>query len=420
MTILELIQSDGFFSKAVGSTGGGEFAGPCPWCGGDDRFRCWPNQGEAGKYWCRGCGRSGDALQYLRDFRHMTFPEACQFLGRELPPPSSLTGNGPGKASWEPRATCAPGDLWQIKARAMVADASYHLFQPLGTRMLGWLTEKRGLTVETVKAAGLGYLPTDRWDLAPAWGLVEVLKDDGKPKKLWFPRGLTIPLWQCSQILRLRIRRPKSDGDPRYYLVRGSDTRAMILGRDQPLSILVESELDALLLHQEAGDLVNVVSLGNAQTRPDHEAADLLQKSRLILVALDADQAGAKESWQWWREHYPQAHRWPPVAGKDPGDMLAAGVNLRSWIEAGLDEYAKSIVIQTEPEPEPPPITLPAGVCIFHECDRTSYQDGALFCGEAGKIVLDLAGCPFGLWTKTPDGWPVEEALSGFQEGTTS
>jgi hypothetical protein len=33
MTILELLASDGFFSKKVASTGGGEYAGPCPFCG---------------------------------------------------------------------------------------------------------------------------------------------------------------------------------------------------------------------------------------------------------------------------------------------------------------------------------------------------------------------------------------------------
>jgi len=36
-----------------------EYAGPCPWCGGEDRFRVW----EEGNYWCRPgpghCGRKG-------------------------------------------------------------------------------------------------------------------------------------------------------------------------------------------------------------------------------------------------------------------------------------------------------------------------------------------------------------------------
>lgn len=37
----------------------GEYAGPCPWCGGEDRFHVW----EKGNYWCRPgpghCGRKG-------------------------------------------------------------------------------------------------------------------------------------------------------------------------------------------------------------------------------------------------------------------------------------------------------------------------------------------------------------------------
>jgi hypothetical protein len=345
MTIIELIQSDGFFSKRVGSTGGGEYAGPCPWCGGDDRFRCWPSQGDFGKYWCRGCGRFGDAIQYLRDYRRMSFPEACSFLGREVTHPSTLAGSRPTKPQWAPRVTTAPTDRWQERARRLAEESENWLFHhhTFAQTMLGWLKERRGLSEETIKKHRLGLVLIDRFEGHEQWGLEPVLKDDGTPKKIWIPRGLTIPLWQEGKIYRIRIRRPKfalrSETDPRYYLLRGSDTREMILGTDKPVSIIVESELDALLLHQEAGDLVNVISPGNAQTRPTQGAAEILNQSRLILVALDFDQAGAIASWGWWKKHYRQAYRWPPAAGKDPGDMLAAGVNIRTWVEFGLTEY---------------------------------------------------------------------------------
>jgi len=45
--------------KKVAGTAGGEWAGPCPWCGGNDRFRLWPNSDHP-RYWCRGCDRRGD------------------------------------------------------------------------------------------------------------------------------------------------------------------------------------------------------------------------------------------------------------------------------------------------------------------------------------------------------------------------
>jgi hypothetical protein len=111
-----------------------------------------------------------------------------------------------------------------------------------------------------------------------------------KPAKLqWEPRVTAAPgeLWQA--------RARKLVDEAVYYLLRGSNTRAMVLGTVTPVSVLVESELDGLLLNQEAGDLVNVISLGNAQTRPDQGAAEILNQSKLILVFLDADQAGAEE-----------------------------------------------------------------------------------------------------------------------------
>lgn len=280
----------------------------------------------------------------------MTYPEACQYLGRDVTLPPTLAGSrAANKPQWEPRVTSAPGELWQAKARRLVDDAVYNLSTPYSKPMLDFLTEERGLTKETIKAFSLGFLPLDRWEAAPAWGLEEILKENGQPKRYWIPRGLIIPLCHSGHVLRVRIRRPKSNGDPRFFLLRGSDTRAMVLGTDKSVSIIVESELDAVLIHQEAGDLVNVISLGNAQTRPDQGAAEILNQSQLILIALDADRAGAAEFWRWWRSHFPQAHRWPSIRGKDTGEMWAAGVNIRIWVEAGLIEYAANLAIQPEP-----------------------------------------------------------------------
>ena len=298
----------------------------------------------------------------------MTYREACDYLGQAPRPP--LAGDqAAAKRAWEPRTCAAPGELWQRQARRLVDEAVYHLWAPPGRAVVDFLSREKGLNHDTIKAFSLGWLPADRWDAAPAWGLAEVLKDNGQPKKLWLPKGLTIPLCQGGQNLgtnvpkavtngnysenqekqenqevmveRVRIRRP--EGEPRYFLLRGSSTRALLIGERWPVAMVVESELDAMLLHQEAGDLVDLLSLGNAQARPDREAADLLQRSGLILVCLDADQAGAKEAWRWWPAHYPQAHRWPPIQGKDPGEMFGAGVDLAAWVQAGLAEYRNEV-----------------------------------------------------------------------------
>ena len=110
----------------------------------------------------------------------------------------------------------------------------------------------------------------------------------------------------------------------------------VLKGETAKAVIIVESELDAILLHQEAGNLVTSIALGNAQTRPDMITDQLLKQAKIILVSLDSDQAGVKESWQWWANHYPNSKRWPPVKGKDPGEMYLSGVDLRIWVEAGV------------------------------------------------------------------------------------
>ncbi len=98
----------------------------------------------------------------------------------------------------------------------------------------------------------------------------------------------------------------------------------MILRRDEThkASIIVESELDAVLLEQEAGDFITTIALGSAQARPDVNTNVILKQADIVLVALDADLAGAKQAWHWWAENYPNSKRWPPVNGKDPGDIL--------------------------------------------------------------------------------------------------
>lgn len=78
MTDLLTLLSHDTDSRRVASTSGGEYAGACPWCGGKDRFRVWPEQG---RWWCRQCGRKGDAIQYLRERSGLSFVEAKRVLG---------------------------------------------------------------------------------------------------------------------------------------------------------------------------------------------------------------------------------------------------------------------------------------------------------------------------------------------------
>lgn len=321
-SILALIEEDVHLRRVTAH----ELSGPCPECGGDDRFRVWPEQG---RWWCRRCEKGGDAIQYLREFHGMGYREACAELGIEPQAPRQNRQ----KPQWTPKPADTPCLFWQEKAREVLARAEEALWSSSGERARTWLS-KRGLSEETVREAPLGYLKEDERPARERWGLVRELNDDGKPKRLWLPGGILIPLIRGVQLMRLRVRRPKPD--PPYVMISGSSSCPMALGNCGLAAVVVESELDGLLLHQEAGDLVTVVALGSASIRPDQEAFEILAQVETILVALDSDDGGVKEAWTWWREHFSQARRWPVPIGKDPGEAWQGGADLRAWVLAGL------------------------------------------------------------------------------------
>ena len=170
MDILDLLQQDGHQVKRVSSTHGGEFAGPCPFCGGNDRFRVWP---EKDRYWCRQCGKTGDSIQYLRDARGMTYMQACGALqiGRRV---MSLTRQK--RPTWTPRETRTPKGAWQEKASVFLTWTQKQLWSEQGADTRTWLNQDRGLSDKTIKRVGLGWNPKNLWRNRTTWGL----EDNGK------------------------------------------------------------------------------------------------------------------------------------------------------------------------------------------------------------------------------------------------
>lgn len=241
----------------------------------------------------------------------------------------------------------APIGVWQEKAEAMVHYARSVLFDTPSA--VAWLAA-RGISEKTAKAWWLGWFGGDKTgrDLfrpRESWGLGPELKDDGTPKKLWIPRGLVIPWVQPDGIYRIRIRRP--EGEPRYYVIAGSTMDCLILPRIGARAYaVVESELDAMMIHAMAGDLIAVVALGNSSRKPDAKVWAALQGAARVLVSLDNDAAGRKAT-EWWLAHLPDtAKNYPAPSGKDPGEAFKQGAQsteqgaqyIREWIRAGFPE----------------------------------------------------------------------------------
>jgi len=186
MTILDLIPHE---MKRVGNKDGGEYHGPCPLCGGQDRFHVWPGQGTNGSWWCRGCNKGGDAIQYLRDVEGMGYKQACARLGVEaegydphnLPPVKPVS-------SFTPAASIDPASKWAEKAGNFVDHCHQALLDNQQQR--NWLAD-RGITQSMAVKYQLGWNQADFWRERTAWGLPEEINEKtGKPKKLWIPSRL--------------------------------------------------------------------------------------------------------------------------------------------------------------------------------------------------------------------------------------
>ncbi len=386
MNLLETAQKDGRVYKRVSGIHGGEYHGPCPLCGGNDRFHIWPEQADHGTFWCRGCDLGGDAIEYLIKIEGLSFPAACKEVGKELTEQEEYQApkfKRPATAdSFTPREIPAPVDLWVEHAEKFV-EWSHQQLLSLGEgegSPLAYLAS-RGITRETAIKYRLGWNPgekgKDLYKAREAWGLDTLLNGD-KKKKLWLPIGLVIPFYSPPLqgegqggdrlLRRVRIRIPNEKRTPQfdlsYYLVPGSAMDTYIINPAARAFIIIEAELDAILVDQFAGDLVGSMAMGNSSAKPTAAAFDLLTDCLHISNALDYDARTGGDgkyenpggvSWLWWKKHFPQAERWPVPVGKDPGDAFKAGIDLREWVTAGL----------------PPVLTLPVSTPLNqHKPDR--------------------------------------------------
>jgi DNA primase len=145
------------------------------------------------------------------------------------------------------------------------------------------------------------------------------------------------------EVLRVKMRVAQEPGQdrPKYIPIPQAEkcTAPLVLetSSGKPWQI-VESELDALLLAQEAGHLVNVAAMGSASYRPDAATWAKLTAAPLVLVSLDFDEAGNKAACQWWHDHLPEGRCkvWPVPEGKDPCDAWRAGWDLADWTQTAL------------------------------------------------------------------------------------
>ncbi len=364
--ILSALEQDTSLKKSAYShKHGRELVGPCPWCGGTDRFHVWPDAnalpdiGALGRFLCMGeaqgragCGRSGNALRYLQQRHQMTFAQACEHLeidmeqlrtARRVQKQASSVAvkNQPREA-----ALAEQSEVWQRNAQALVQYGQEHLVDAARDYL-----SARGLSSESINAHQLGYYPTYKQVRGALWGYPKGI--------LRIPRGLMIP-WrnERGQILCLRFRRLPDDESQeardaygvdektgrikRYRVLAGSSSALLYRGEQLTpgcVAVLVEGELDALLATHLLDDpSVVVIATGSTSWGRREEWIRRLAACAQVLVCYDADPAGDKAA-SYWLAELRNAVRWRPW-WSDAGEMFHSrnGADLKAWLALGLEQ----------------------------------------------------------------------------------
>lgn len=326
--ILGIIGRDTHLRK-VSNSQGGEWAGPCPSCGGRDRFRVQP---ERGRFWCRQCSPDehwGSVIDYVMWRSNITFLEACEVLGGEQVPAGrsgAVREPAPAPAQVEPE----PDADWQERCETLVKAAVARLWSPEGERSRTYL-HKRGLSDETIHDRELGLI----YPSTPARGITIPWRADGK-------------LWNVKIRLAEPKRHPKGGPPQKYDSIPGG--RPWLYGvdnlGDQPVALLVEGEFDCMLAHQCAGDLVAVATLGSATKSIGPRAKWELLPYRTIFEAFDRDPTGIKAG-QKLAAMFPHVRSIRVPAGKDVSDFHRAGGSVRDWLHYELDRIPGSLDVAT-------------------------------------------------------------------------
>lgn len=352
--------------KKVASSGGGEWAGPCPFCAGTDRFRVQPYAPGGGRWLCRRCtgGRWQDAIAFgQRLWPAVPFLEVCERLaglqdnGQEpagkRPPAkrsqrrrrlgySDSAAGAVGEA--EQPAYAPPQERWQADARLAVEVCTRNLWESQGEAAREYLI-KRHLKAETLRYWQLGYSPGAKFG------------------ELWVPRGVLIPcvvhaeIWYlkiallpgdrvkcqgCRQQVPARRPCPHCGTINKYRGVKGNRPAA-IYGADELLgawgALFVEGEFDALVAWQELQDVIAVCTLGSATNRPDLATwGSYLLPLQVILAAYDADPAGQQGLTALQELADKVLPLDLPGKVKDLNDYVTAGGELWPWLKAALLE----------------------------------------------------------------------------------
>ena len=262
----------------------------------------------ANSFYCFGCGVGGNAITFVRQMEHLDYPDAVEFLAKRA---------GINLVLEDDINNYQGEKISKQKLYRMNADAAkffhYALFldNPKSKAALAYFTEKRGLSIATIKHFGLGYAP-DSYDALMNYMLAKGYSKDelviaylaGKTEKGHyydsFRNKVMFPIIDTSENVIAFGGRVLDNSKPKYkntmdtpVFKKSRNLFALNFARHvcSEELILCEGYMDVISLHA-AGFTNTVATLGTAITS---EQARLMSRyTKKVIISYDSDEAGQK------------------------------------------------------------------------------------------------------------------------------
>ena len=367
----------------------GEWAAPCPFCGGNDRFIVWPHEDEGfGRFHCRKCGAKGDLIDFFCQF------EGCSkkdlFKKYQAPEKNSDQGYKKSKPSGKGRRSILKPE--QINEKWNQITDEYARQRIKNTRILNYfLNVKRMIPADVIeKHLHKGSISLHWWEL---------------------PSNDLCNLHQSSKVPVLAFLYKDADQNPCAIQYIGSNKKGLLQpGEDKvfhsgsnasdgffitgkPINetdtvILVEAPVNALSLVSMIPD-VCCLAIGSANGSKVSKLRDGLQGKKIICF-FDHDEAGQKaaiDTAQALKRTDILKVQWAPETfiGLDPNDLLKNGEGEKIIHMVEQAKQASAIPIGPERFFDSEGRFMPALLCnellenhdCFHDgCNFYTYDSG--------------------------------------------
>lgn len=259
-------------------------------------------------FYCFGCGVGGDAITFIREIEHLDYPDAVAFLAKRV------------GINVLPDAEASPAGGKKIdkeRILQMNVDAAKYYHAALFSEnekarvALRYFTEKRGLSMATIRHFGLGFAP-DGFDVFTKYMLSKGYTHEeliagfltGKSERGnyydAFRNRVMFPIIDVSGRVIAFGGRVMDDSQPKYK--NSSDTPVFKKTRNlfalnfarqscAETMILCEGYMDVIAMHA-AGFTNAVATLGTAITAD--QARLMSRYTKKVIISYDADDAGQK------------------------------------------------------------------------------------------------------------------------------